>query len=132
MKKRLSWTPHRKGDIYCSSACGYGCLWKDYQATKEAAQSLVNFLTVSLSTKLGAGWKPRVWEDLGWHYEVRCRGLKISVRRNSYTVYIGQWWVEDGKTPKAALRRALETATQELAPKLSAVAAAQAILKEWA
>lgn len=61
---KRSWTPKRRGAIYCSSACGHGCTWAAYiQAVQEAS-----YLATVLNRK-GAGWKPRVWENLGWYYE---------------------------------------------------------------
>lgn len=60
------WTPRsRSGGIYCSPACGGSrgfCKRADYdRVTKEAAK---------LAARLGEGWEPEVWENLGWHYRV--------------------------------------------------------------
>ena len=59
----LSWTPKREGAVYCSPACGNGCKWVDYKLASHKASKLAG--------RLGAGWKPRVWENLGWHWEVQ-------------------------------------------------------------
>jgi len=60
------WTPRSlPGGKYCSPRCGGAkgwCTRADFdRATKDAA---------TLATRLGDGWQPRVWENLGWHWEV--------------------------------------------------------------
>jgi hypothetical protein len=46
---------------FCGSGCGGKCRRAAYdRACREATE---------LAAKLGAGWKGRVWENLGWHYE---------------------------------------------------------------
>lgn len=55
------YTPVRRGAIYCSPFCGHGCTWAKHQAAVKAAKALCKVL--------GKGWTPRVWENLGWHYE---------------------------------------------------------------
>lgn len=59
-KKQL--TPVRSGRTYCAPFCGSGCTWEDHQAAQKAAKAL--------ATRLGKGWTPRVWENMGWHYSV--------------------------------------------------------------
>lgn len=59
---KLSWKPQRRGAVYCSSACGGGCKHADYAKVKAA--------TRNLASALGPHWKPRVWENLGWHGSV--------------------------------------------------------------
>lgn len=71
MTDRLSWTPVRRGPVYCSPACGGGCTRAAYDAAREAA--------ADLARDLGPGWAPHVWENLGWHYAAQ-RG-SVSVRR---------------------------------------------------
>lgn len=58
----LSYKPVRKGDIYCSPACGYKCTWAAYQLATRRAKALCKLL--------GPGWEPHVWENGGWHYKV--------------------------------------------------------------
>lgn len=59
---KLSWKPKRNGDVYCSPACGGKCTWAAYQKAKRGA--------AALAKTMGPGWKPKVWENLGWHFKV--------------------------------------------------------------
>ncbi len=59
---KKGWTPIRRAHVYCSPLCGGGCTYGEYnRAVKNAAD---------LCARLGAGWKPEVWENLGWHWRV--------------------------------------------------------------
>lgn len=60
-----SWTPVRRGNAYCSPACGGRCTYSAYTHAHERAGQLVD--------TLGLGWSPRVWENLGWHWSVYYR-----------------------------------------------------------
>jgi len=54
------WKPVRRGAVYCSPGCGLGCKHADYlKASRKAA---------AVAHRLGVGWVPEVWENLGWHY----------------------------------------------------------------
>lgn len=61
------WTPQLSPDgvFYCSPRCGGGRFcrreWFD-MATRKAEE---------LARRMGDGWTPDVWENLGWHYSVR-------------------------------------------------------------
>lgn len=58
------WAPVSNGLFYGSPACCGArlCTRAAFdQATVEAK---------ALAQRLGTGWVPRVWENLGWHYEV--------------------------------------------------------------
>lgn len=57
--KELSWKPKRQGHVYCSPACRCGCLYESYVDRKRMADKL--------AADLGEGWRPRVWENMGWH-----------------------------------------------------------------
>lgn len=57
------WAPVLNGDIFCSPRCGGGCTKAEYDAAVTAADAL--------AAKLGPGWEPDIWENLGWHYAVR-------------------------------------------------------------
>lgn len=90
------WEPVRVGAVYCSPACGGQCTFAAYQkATKDAAR---------IAAKLGDGWKPRVWENLGWHFKV-VRGKAIVHKSFDGTYQSecdGRFW-ERGATPQAAV-----------------------------
>ena len=60
--KKLSWTPKRDGEVYCSPACGYKCKYLDYLDAVEKAKTLCAALGPP------SKWKPYVWENIGWHY----------------------------------------------------------------
>lgn len=78
-KRRLSWKPVRRGDIYCAPACGNGCTYQAYLNAVAAAKQLAKELP---------GFKPHVWENLGWHYSAVALGSRVSVYNNfgSYNV----------------------------------------------
>lgn len=57
----LSWTPVRRGAAYCSPACGAGCTVREHRRAVRDADALVRRLR-------GSGWRPVVWENLGWHF----------------------------------------------------------------
>lgn len=67
------WTPRAEGDGFCAPACGGGCRHIAFiRAVRESRD---------LARRMGAGWQPDVWENLGWHYAVhkgRARILPIS------------------------------------------------------
>lgn len=63
LKQELRWTPVRHGVYYCSPACGCGCRYSAYVRVKARA--------AKLAKHLGPGWKPVVWENVGWHYRAR-------------------------------------------------------------
>jgi len=74
--KTLSWSPVRKGNIYCSPGCGGGCTWEAYEAAVAHASELCE--------RLGEGFEPRVWENLGWHFEAVAHDRRIRVRDYGY------------------------------------------------
>lgn len=51
--------PRRRGAIYCSRGCGRLCTFAEYQRAVAVADKLAR--------TMGRGWKPKVWENLGWH-----------------------------------------------------------------
>ncbi len=95
-----------------------------YETTKQEATTAAK----ALAKALGSKWKIRVWENMGWHYNVAspCNQVKITPfiyggKIDSYTAffgsaednYCGGRWAESGKTPKAALRAVIKRATCE-------------------
>lgn len=68
----LSWTPRRRGKIYCAPACGRGCTRAMYdRAHREATK---------IAKALGPGWKIRVWENLGWYGRAVCGDIEVGIR----------------------------------------------------
>ena len=63
LRRTLSRVPKRRGETYCSSACGRGCTYAEYERAQKGSKRLV--------AKLAKGdlkWEPCVWDNLGWHY----------------------------------------------------------------
>lgn len=114
-QKPLSWTPRRRGHIYCAPACGGRCTLAQYHAAKLAGQKLCE--------RLGRGWKPRVWENLGWHYKAisACGRWKVHGSDRCFTALLGDAdspggkWAETARTPEAAIRKTWEVAQEAIA-----------------
>lgn len=82
------WTPHRRGEVYCSPRCGAGCTHAAFErATAEAE---------ALCSRLGEGWRPRVWENMGWHYAAQKGCLALHPNTGGSTVKPG--WRVTGYT----------------------------------
>lgn len=110
----LSWTPRRKGKIYCSPACGHGCSWAQHETAVAAASELAE--------QLGDGWEPRVWENMGWCYEARSPHLRVypNITSHGYMALLCRepdgddgHWTAFGTTSHEALRRVLAEARAE-------------------
>lgn len=108
------WTPRLNGDTYCSPACGMGCKKSAYDDAHRKALALARRMT-------GKAWIIRVWENLGWHYEIYREGpgihCSISERFNpdgsvTYTVYFNgrKQIITKGDDPNAALSEAVQEA----------------------
>jgi hypothetical protein len=114
----LSWTPERRGKIFCAPACGANCTL--------AAFNLATARADVLCARLGHGWRPRVWENLGWHYCAvsSCGRWKVHAHhdhktRVSYSAFLGDdgpggLWAESGETPEAAMRNTWAAAEQRI------------------
>jgi hypothetical protein len=113
MGKELSWKPVRRGDVYCSPACGAGCKLADYQRCVRLAKALAK--------RMGPGWKPYVGENLHWYYGVykgksanHSRGFfEITPpyrRTDTYMAWIQSTpqFTVSHKDPKIALREAVK------------------------
>lgn len=106
------WTPVRRGERYCSPACGGGCT---FAAFEEATKAACNLLA-ECSTLPGT-WRFRVWENLGWHFSVN-NGNGISIHpnmRGDFTAFINfgavvdsGLWTARGTTPREALQNAAD------------------------
>ena len=103
----------------CAKWCGSGCTQAQYDAALANAKAL--------AARLGKGWKPRVWEDMGWHYSAVSRKGFIKVhphtdwrskRITSYAAFIGDIsgggrYVADGRTPEKAIAAVLAEAKKD-------------------
>lgn len=127
MKKRkeLSWKPRlglgQKGvQTYCAPACGRGCTFQEYIDATNAARKL--------SVRLGAGWKPVVWENMGWFYSVRRGPLTVYASKFGKQIYTclmsempsgtggSTLWLDQKhyRTPEAAVQAQLRLARDVL------------------
>lgn len=98
----------------CARWCGRGCTQAEYETAKKAG--------AALAARLGATWKARVWENLGWHFSAvsLCGRLKVYDNgRRYFTACLGEKefpggrWAEDGSTPAKAVEAVLAVARKE-------------------
>lgn len=103
------WTPKLHGDIFCSPACGGRCKKVDYNRATELASRI--------ASQMGRGWTPRIWENLGWHFEVNKDCATISPDRNgqyrasihfSIIDMMNSSITETDSDPRVAMQRAIE------------------------
>ena len=87
------WNPVRKGDFYCSPACGANCTHKAYEDAINKATKLAE----KCAKEIGGEWDIHVHENLGWHWSVFQKKTNITIsyggylskQNNNYTVSIG-------------------------------------------
>lgn len=97
--------PVLKGKTYCAPWCGRGCTKAEYNRALAGA--------TALARRLGAGWKPRVWENLGWHFEADKGVMSVMVNRYgssvSHTCYLNTnpQFIAKDKSPKKAVALAI-------------------------
>lgn len=72
-----------RGEEYCSPQCGFGCTRAAYQRATEEADAL--------ASRLGAGWRPNVWENCGWQYEVTRGVCRVSISTRGGSRLDGTW-----------------------------------------
>lgn len=113
MANELSWTPVKRGLIYCSPACGAGCKITDFDRA--------TFRANDLAKQLGRGWATHVWENLGWHYEVHKGALRVYAHHDakvSYMATLGHraplQWSAHGATAEEALTALKEKVTHDV------------------
>ena len=135
-RRELSWKPKRRGLVYCAPACGGQCTRAAYDNAHTQAKEL--------ATRLGKGWKVRVWENLGWHWEVfkgelTCTDVRRPPSRvaRSYvflnpTLSVGgmQNFHAFGPTPRKAILEALNQARERRDNLDVTIAMAEQILEE--
>lgn len=93
------WTPRLSADgqFYCSPACGGGhfCRKEWHDKAVEAADALC--------ARLGDGWKPHVWENLGWHYHVS-KGVATIYQSGKGEDAAFSAWIEPGVIQDRAIQ----------------------------
>lgn len=106
--RKLTWKPIRRGPVYCSSACGNDCKFLEYRGAVDAANRL--------SVRLGKGWKPRVWENLGWHYAAGRGSAGVYPCSNGYwaSVSVGKQFMGRSANPRRAFLAALREADKAM------------------
>jgi hypothetical protein len=121
--EKLSWKPVRRGNLYCSSACGRGCTIKEYRETERLALCLANRLAPMDTDVKGGRWEICLSENLGWHYSVSKGAISVhgdSGGRRIYSVFLnlpGPWGGNMAVTaniPEAGIRKILNNARLEL------------------
>lgn len=93
----------RSGPIYCAPWCGARCTWAAFQEATRRAKALAE--------SLGDGWTPRVWENMGWHYEVVNGIIEVKTSKHRGKTEYSAWCQsspqvigESCSTPQAAIR----------------------------
>lgn len=119
MTVELSWKPIRNGAEYCSPACGGGRTHAAYmRAQREAAALCKQF----------PGFKPRVWENVGWHWGIVNNGVFIHpCTPHHFHAGIIPGVLATGRTARSALRnmeKYLKRKVTEHTARLSQVKAA--------
>jgi hypothetical protein len=104
------------GVTYCSPNCGLGCAKAAFdKATADAA---------ALCERMGPGWEPRVWENLGWHWSISKGAAVIYANRGCYSAWINTQthvaqhhvqFIETAETPEDALGIAVQMARTHIA-----------------
>lgn len=74
-----SWTPKLSadGEFYCSPRCGGGKFCRKEWYDRAVAEG------DALAARMGEGWEPHVWENMGWYYSVKKGVVTIRVSRGN-------------------------------------------------
>lgn len=118
------WKPRSlPGGIYCSPACGARCRRKDYERANSDAAALCK--------RLGPGWKPRVWENMGWHWivqngdvEVRPDVVSAAKTRSQRVTFYSAWYQGLPSQIISGYHRNVRAALRDLAESLAEATAA--------
>jgi hypothetical protein len=84
---------------------------------------MANMLCRLLDRTLVKGWKPVIWENLGWHYKAisPCERIKVDASSGIYSALLGApgdaggKWSASAETPSQAVRNVVAKAKRELA-----------------
>lgn len=109
-----AWTPVRDGDVYCAPRCGLRCKWIWYENACASANDLCK--------ALGEGWKPRVWENLGWYYTVSRGKFTVSEHKHDGAVTFScsfdsnakQYYVTCASSAREAVAEAIAEARADI------------------
>lgn len=110
--------PVKRGPYYCSPWCGAKCTIVAFDAAGIKAKALAD--------RLGPEWKPRVWENMGWHYAAvtdsgwhmmedddRKTKFKDGYGRLYYSLTTGTMHSGTGPSPEQVLRNVLKSIKRE-------------------
>jgi hypothetical protein len=131
-RRQLSGKPRRRGNTYCAPFCGHGCTIAEHAAAVRGG--------AALASRLGEGWKPRVWENLGWHYSATspCGQVKVHPSKASgFMSFFGSpdssggRWTATGRTPRAAVANVLVHVKAERDSLAAAVGRFEVGTKGW-
>jgi len=93
------WRPrHLPGGVYCSPRCGGSCKLSDYERAVNGSKALAE--------RMGDGWRPEMWENLGWFWIVRRGNLEIHpCSDGTYSAWFqgSKQFIAYGDTPEDAL-----------------------------
>lgn len=98
------WIPVWNGPIFCAPLCGGKCTRAAYDLATRRANALAN--------RLGKGWRPCVYENLGWHYSAKKGVANVIPNRRAdgrlvdYTLYFNapRQVVVSGRNPKKLMQ----------------------------
>lgn len=110
--------------IYCGDRCGRGCTLDEYESAVTAANKLV--------AALPEGFKPRIWENLGWHHEAVktvSSDSRISIRDQTHSEgnysadsrVAGRQFMSFGRTPVEALNQLIGVAWSKITTETAAL-----------
>jgi hypothetical protein len=106
-----------RGEIYCAPWCGRGCTLEAYNSACTAADELI--------ARMGDGWAPHVWENMGWHWSIQKGCVTIRKEGLRYSAWIEPrlesagrtmvQFIEYADTPEDALGFATQAARTHVA-----------------
>lgn len=105
----ISWNPIRRGERYCSPACGAGCTLSQYEKAVSDSKKLAK--------SMGNGWSTYVWENMGWHWRVEKGKIEIYPSPSEgFSVFVQTTpqFIVKGSNPKKALADALKELDQHI------------------
>lgn len=115
--ERYNLGPVTRGDVYCSPWCGAKCTKAAFEDSTAKADALC--------AQMGAGWKPRVWENMGWYYSIQKGCVTIRQDGDRYSAWIEPrleaagrtmvQFIEYADTPEDALGFATQAARTHVA-----------------